>query len=456
MQLYLPIAELTVNMLLFLGMGGAVGFLSGMFGVGGGFLLTPLLIFTGIPPAVAVATVTPQIVASSTSAAISYWRRTPDRREDDGAARARAASSARRLGVFAFRALRSVGQLDLIIALAYVAFLGFIGTIMLRESVRALWRARSGRAARPRGPGHHNWIHGLPLKMRFRRSKLYVSVIPIVALGAGIGFLGSVLGLGGGFIMVPALIYLLRVPTNVVIGTSLAYTLITMAAATVLHATANKSVDIMLALRADGRRRGRRAVRRAGRPGAARRAASRAACAARARRGVPRAAQPLPHARPDLLAERARRRDCEAARRPRRFARAAAVRRVGREPDLHAVRRRRRDHLQLHRRADRRVRRRPRHARRTTPTYQVAVVVQGPDQDVVVRRKERLLGIWANRTSREFVERAVLLRDAPQRKLQHRRSRPPTSCNTGWACRACPSCRTADGDATARALRHAR
>ena len=152
------------------------------------------------------------------------------------------------LGVFGFRALRSVGQLDLIIALAYVAFLGFIGTIMLRESVRALWRARSGRAPRPRRPGHHNWIHGLPLKMRFRRSKLYVSVIPIVALGAGIGFLGSVLGLGGGFIMVPALIYLLRVPTNVVIGTSLAYTLITMAVATVLHATANKSVDIMLAL----------------------------------------------------------------------------------------------------------------------------------------------------------------------------------------------------------------
>lgn len=247
MQLYLPIAELTVNMFLFLGMGGAVGFLSGMFGVGGGFLLTPLLIFTGIPPAVAVATVTPQIVATSTSAALSYWRRRLiDLKMTALLGAGGLVGSA--VGVLAFRALRSVGQLDLIIALAYVVFLGSIGTIMLRESVRALWRVRAGRTARPVTPGHHNWIHGLPLKMRFRRSKLYVSVIPIVVLGSGIGVLGSILGLGGGFILVPALIYLLRVPTNVVIGTSLAYTLVTMAVATVLHATANKSVDIMLAV----------------------------------------------------------------------------------------------------------------------------------------------------------------------------------------------------------------
>ena len=247
MQVYLPIAELTVNMLLFLSMGGAVGFLSGMFGVGGGFLLTPLLIFTGIPPAVAVASVTPQIVASSTSAAISYWRR---RLIDEKltALLGLGGMTGSALGVYAFRALRSVGQLDLILALSYVSFLGFVGTIMLRESVQALWRSRSGRSAAPRRPGHHNWIHGLPLKTRFRRSKLYVSVIPVIGLGGGIGFLGTVLGMGGGFIMVPALIYLLRVPTNVVIGTSLAYTLITMSLATVLHATANKSVDIMLAV----------------------------------------------------------------------------------------------------------------------------------------------------------------------------------------------------------------
>lgn len=247
MQLYLPIAELTVNMLLFLGMGGAVGFLSGMFGVGGGFLLTPLLIFTGIPPAVAVASVTPQIVASSTSAALSYWRRhLIDEKMTLLLGAGGMVGSA--LGVYAFRALRSVGQLDLILGLAYVTFLGFIGTIMMRESLRAMWRSRTGRAAQLRRPGQHNWIHGLPLKTRFRRSKLYVSIIPVIALGSGIGFLGTVLGMGGGFIMVPALIYLLRVPTNVVIGTSLAYTLITMALATVLHATANKSVDIMLAV----------------------------------------------------------------------------------------------------------------------------------------------------------------------------------------------------------------
>lgn len=247
MQLYLPIAELTVNMLLFLGMGGAVGFLSGMFGVGGGFLLTPLLIFSGIPPAVAVASVTPQIVASSTSAALSYWRRRLiDEKMTALLGGGGIIGSA--LGVYAFRALRSVGQLDLIIGLAYVTFLGVIGTIMLRESVRALWRARSGRSATLRRPGQHNWIHGLPFKSRFRRSKLYVSILPIIALGSGIGFLGTVLGMGGGFIMVPALIYLLRVPTNVVIGTSLAYTLITMAVATVLHATANRTVDILLAL----------------------------------------------------------------------------------------------------------------------------------------------------------------------------------------------------------------
>jgi uncharacterized membrane protein YfcA len=246
-QLYLPIAEQTVNMLLFLGMGGAVGFLSGMFGVGGGFLLTPLLIFTGISPAVAVATVTPQIVASSTSAAISYWRRRMiDEKMTLLLGLGGVVGSV--LGVFAFRALRLLGQLDLIVALAYVAFLGSIGTIMLRESARALWRQRGGRTQPARPVVHHNWIHGLPLKTRFRRSKLYVSLIPIVALGAGIGFLGSILGLGGGFLMIPALVYLLRVPTNVVVGTSLAYTLMTMAVATVLHATANKSVDIMLAV----------------------------------------------------------------------------------------------------------------------------------------------------------------------------------------------------------------
>jgi uncharacterized membrane protein YfcA len=245
-QLYLPIAELTVNMFLFLAMGGAVGFLSGMFGIGGGFLLTPLLIFSGISPAVAVATVTPQIVASSTSAAISYWRRKLiDEKMTFFLLIGGIVGSG--LGVFVFSALRSVGQLDLIISLAYVTFLGLIGGLMLKESLGALLRARKGKP-RIRAAAHHSWIHGLPLKVRFRRSKLYVSLIPVIALGFGIGFLGTVLGIGGGFIMIPALIYILRVPTSVVIGTSLGYIMVTMGMATILHSVANKSVDVMLAV----------------------------------------------------------------------------------------------------------------------------------------------------------------------------------------------------------------
>lgn len=246
MQLYLPIAELTVSVFLFLGMGAGVGFVSGLFGVGGGFLLTPLLIFSGIPPAVAVATVTPQIVASSTSGAIAYWRRGGIDPKLTGVLLAGGALGTA-WGVFVFRELRVLGQLDLIIGISYVTFLGTIGGLMLRESLTALWRVRrGGRPARP--PTHHLWVHGLPLKLRFRRSKLYLSVIPVVALGFVIGFLGTVLGIGGGFMMVPALIYLLRVPTNMVIGTSLAYIVATMAMATVLHAVANKSVDLLLAV----------------------------------------------------------------------------------------------------------------------------------------------------------------------------------------------------------------
>lgn len=247
MQLYLPIAELTVNMLLFLGVGGAVGFISGLFGVGGGFLLTPLLIFTGISPAVAVATVTPQIVASSASAAISYWRRKLiDEKMTLILLSGGMVGSA--LGVYVFRLLRALGQLDLILGLSYVTFLGLVGGLMLRESVGAMLRSRAGRTTALRRSGHHNWVHGLPFKVRFRRSKLYVSVVPVVALGFGIGFLGTVLGIGGGFLLVPAMIYLLRVPTSVVIGTSLSYIVFTMSLATVLHAVANRSVDILLAL----------------------------------------------------------------------------------------------------------------------------------------------------------------------------------------------------------------
>lgn len=247
MQIYLPIAEISVNMFLIFGMGGAVGFLSGLFGIGGGFLLTPLLIFSGIPPAVAVATVTTQIVASSSSGVLAYWRRGAiDMKMATVLLIAGVVGSA--AGAWLFEILKNMGQLDVVISLSYVTFLSTIGGLMLVESVGAIRRRRQGGNRPARHPGQHNWIHGLPFKMRFRQSKLYVSVIPILALGAGIGFLGTVLGIGGGFMMVPALIYLLRMPTGIVVGTSLMQILFTMAAATILHAMTTQTIDIVLAL----------------------------------------------------------------------------------------------------------------------------------------------------------------------------------------------------------------
>jgi uncharacterized membrane protein YfcA len=246
-QLYLPIAEIPVNIFVIFGMGAAVGFLSGLFGIGGGFLLTPLLIFSGIPPAVSVATVTTQVVASSASAVVSYWRRKAiDFKLAIMLLVGGIAGSA--IGVVLFDLLQQIGQLDVVISLSYVTFLGAIGGLMLVESVRAIRRRRSGQKVTARRPGQHNWIHGLPFKMRFRASKLYVSVIPILGLGAFIGFLGTVLGIGGGFMMVPALIYLLRVPTSIVIGTSLFQILFTMSSATIFHAIGTQTVDIVLAL----------------------------------------------------------------------------------------------------------------------------------------------------------------------------------------------------------------
>jgi uncharacterized membrane protein YfcA len=245
--IYLPIAELSVNMFIIIGMGGAVGFLSGLFGVGGGFLLTPLLIFSGIPPVVSIATVTTQIVAASASGALSYWqRKLVDIKLAVVLLLAGVVGAG--MGVAIFDALRRFGQLDVIISLLYVTFLGLVGGLMLAESVRAILNARRGRPAPLRRPGQHSWLHGLPFKMRFKRSKLYVSAVPVVMLGLGIGLLGTLLGVGGGFIMVPALIYLLRVPTNLVIGTSLVQIGGTMAVATILHAMTNHSVDFILAL----------------------------------------------------------------------------------------------------------------------------------------------------------------------------------------------------------------
>ncbi|MGE0022456.1 MAG: sulfite exporter TauE/SafE family protein [Hyphomicrobium sp.] len=247
MHIYLPIAEMSANVLLFLGMGCAVGFLSGLFGVGGGFLMTPLLIFSGIPSAVAVGTGAAQIVASSVSGAIAQYRRN---NVDIKMALVLLAGGVvgSVIGVKMVRILNLAGQFDLFVALAYVTFLGVIGTLMLIESVQAIQAARSGQPRAARRPGQHSWVHGLPFKMRFHRSKLYISAIPPMMIGAFVGFLGAIMGAGGGFIMVPAMIYLLRVPTNVVVGTSLFQIVFVAAVTTVMQATENFSVDIVLAL----------------------------------------------------------------------------------------------------------------------------------------------------------------------------------------------------------------
>jgi uncharacterized protein len=244
--IYLPIAEISVNIFVLLAMGAAVGFLSGMFGVGGGFLITPLLIFYNIPPAIAVATGANQVIASSFSGALSHVKRGTLDFKLGGVLLAGGIVGSTG-GIFVFGFLRRLGQLDLFISLLYVVLLGTVGGLMLVESVNALRATRSGAAPVLKKSGQHNWIHRLPLKMRFRASKLFVSVIPVLGLGAGIGFLSSIMGVGGGFIMVPALIYLLKVPTNVVVGTSLFQIIFTSAYTTLVHATTNQTVDVMLA-----------------------------------------------------------------------------------------------------------------------------------------------------------------------------------------------------------------
>jgi uncharacterized membrane protein YfcA len=244
MQLYLPIAEVSVNAFLLLGLGGLVGLLSGMFGVGGGFLITPLLFLVGIPPAVAVATSANQIVASSFSALLAHLqRRTVDMWM--GTVLLIGGLLGSSLGVMAFNVLKALGQVDLLVRLCYVAFLGTIGGMMLAESLRASFRARSGAAPRRR---RHNWVHALPFKTRFRVSGLYISVIPPILVGLFVGLLSAIMGVGGGFILIPAMIYLLGMPTKVVVGTSTFQIIFLTAFTTLLHATTNQTVDVVLAL----------------------------------------------------------------------------------------------------------------------------------------------------------------------------------------------------------------
>ena len=246
MHIYLPIAEMSVNIFLILGMGGAVGFLSGLFGVGGGFLMTPLLIFIGVPPPVAVGTEANQIVASSVSGVLAHWRRA-NVEFKMGVVLLLGGFVGSSLGVILFKYLQNLGQLDLVIKLSYVIFLGIIGFLMLWESSRTIIRSRS--AAARRGKLHqHNWFHGLPFKMRFRKSKLYISAILPFLIGATVGVLSAIMGVGGGFIMVPAMIYLLGMPTSLAIGTSLFQIIFVTANVTFLQALTVQTVDILLAV----------------------------------------------------------------------------------------------------------------------------------------------------------------------------------------------------------------
>ncbi|NKX43357.1 sulfite exporter TauE/SafE family protein [Roseicyclus persicicus] len=247
MQVYLPIAEVSVNALMLLGLGGLVGILSGMFGVGGGFLITPLLFFVGIPPAVAVATSTNQIVASSVSGVLAHLKRkTVDLKMGSVLLAGGLVGTA--VGVQVFAALARLGQVDLLVQLCYVVFLGVIGALMLVESLRAARRARRPGAPQPGPRKARGWLQMLPFKMRFRTSGLYISVIPPLLVGAFVGLLAAIMGVGGGFVMVPAMIYLLGMPTKVVVGTSLFQIIFVTGAATVMHATTNYSVDMILAL----------------------------------------------------------------------------------------------------------------------------------------------------------------------------------------------------------------
>lgn len=247
MDIYLPVAEMSVNLFLLLGLGGAIGFLSGVFGVGGGFLMTPLLIFIGIPPAVAVGSEAAQILASSVSGVLAHMRRrTVDFKMGYILVAGGWVGSA--FGILLFAWLQQLGQVEIAISLSYVIFLGIVGALMFVESARALiFTSRPGGSKRRKLHQHH-WMHGMPFKTRFQQSRLYISAAMPFMIGLFVGVLSAIMGVGGGFIMVPAMIYLIGMPTAVVIGTSLFQICFVTALTTFLHAYNNFTVDIVLAL----------------------------------------------------------------------------------------------------------------------------------------------------------------------------------------------------------------
>ena len=245
MYIYLPIAEQPIHSLAILGVGAFLGLIMGLVGVGGGFLLTPIMMFLGIPPPVAVASVANQLVAPSVSGVLSHWKRS-NVDFKMGTVLLFGGIVGSSIGVLLFNFLGKIGQLDFVIKSSYVIFLTIIGSLMFLESVRLILRTRKGKVSR--GKLHqHNWLHGLPFKIRFRKSKLYISILLPILIGVVVGILAALMGIGGGFIIVPAMIYLLGMPTSLVVGTSLFQIIFVAANTTILQASQNQTVDIVLA-----------------------------------------------------------------------------------------------------------------------------------------------------------------------------------------------------------------
>ena len=246
MTIYLPIAEMNVNIFLIVFIGMMVGGLSGLFGVGGGFLMTPLLIFLGIPPAVAVGTEAPHVLASSVSGAFAHWRKN-NVDFKMGFILLIGGVSGSFVGVNLFKILRGFGQIDIIIQLLFLVFLGIIGFSMLFESARTTYKKYRTTSSIRTKLHQHSWIHGLPFKMRFHRSKLYISAIPPILIGFFVGILSAMMGVGGGFIMIPAMVYILGMSTSVVVGTSLFQIIFVTANSTFFQSYLNQTVDVVLA-----------------------------------------------------------------------------------------------------------------------------------------------------------------------------------------------------------------
>ncbi|MDC0058003.1 sulfite exporter TauE/SafE family protein [Pelagibacteraceae bacterium] len=245
MSIYLPIAEMNINIFLIVFIGMIVGALSGLFGVGGGFLMTPLLIFLGIPPVVAVGSEAPHVLASSVSGVIAHWRKkNVDFKMGFFLLSGGVVGST--VGVNLFKLLKTYGQIDIVIQFLFLIFLGFIGISMAFESAKTTIKNYRTTSAIRTKLHQHSWIHGLPFKLRFHRSKLYISVIPPLLIGFFVGVLSAMMGVGGGFIMIPAMVYLLGMSTNVVVGTSLFQIIFVTANSTFFQSYLNQTVDIVL------------------------------------------------------------------------------------------------------------------------------------------------------------------------------------------------------------------